>query len=100
LNVFDAGNGHHVAAGDHIGFVAFQSAKREEAGEARGLERSGKFADADFGAAAQGAVEDAGDGQTAEEVAVVEIGHLDLEHAFGIAGGLGDSGNNRFKQRQ
>ena len=82
LNSLDAGDGHDVAGGNRFGFVALEAAEIEELGDARGLQRAVQLGDAHQFAAMQRALEDAGDGDAAEIVAVVEIGHLHLQHGL------------------
>src|SRR5713226_3028354 len=106
LDAFDAGDGHEVASENAFGFVAFESAKCIEFGDARGFElarhggRAAELADADVGAALDGAVEDAADGDAAEKIAVIEIHHLDLQDAFGIAGRRGDGLDDGLEERK
>src|SRR5229473_1695830 len=100
LDAFDAGDGHEVAGENAFGFVAFESAKGVELGDARGFELAVELADADVGAALDGAVEDAADGDTAEEIAVIEIHHLDLQDALGIAGRRGDGFDDGLEERK
>ena len=59
-----------------------------------------ELADAYVFAALQGAVEDAADGDAAEKIAVIEIHHLNLQHAFGIAVGARDGFDDGFEERQ
>ena len=47
----------------------------------------------------QRAVEDAGDGEAAEVVGVVEVGDQDLQHAVGIALGRRNGRDDRFEER-
>ena len=98
LNALDAGHRGDVAARYFLGFVAFQAAKRVELGEASGHDFAGELGDAHVGAAAQRTVEDASDGDTPEKIAVVEVHHLRLQDARGIAGRLGNRRQNGFKQ--
>ena len=55
----------------------------------RFLQRAVQLGDADFFAGAQGAVEDARDRQAPEVVAVVQIGHQNLQRAGGSPSGGG-----------
>ena len=49
------------------------------------MQRAIQLGDADFFAGVHGAVEHARDGEAAQIVAVVEIGHQNLQRAVGIA---------------
>ena len=82
LNALDAGDGDDVAGRDRFGFVALQAAEVEKLGDARGLQRAVQFGDAHQFAAAQRALEDAGDGDAPEIIVVIEIGHLHLQHGL------------------
>src|SRR5208337_4154582 len=98
LDAFDAGNGDDVTGNDGFGFVAFEAAEGEELGDFGGDESAVEFADADFLATIQRAVEDAADGQAAQKIGVVQIGNLELEDAGGIAGRRRDFGDDGFKK--
>ena len=62
-------------------FVALQAAKREELGDLRRLNSSVKFRDGHFGAALERALKDTRDRQAPQEIAVIEIRYLNLQHA-------------------
>jgi hypothetical protein len=48
-------------------------------------------------AAPQPPIENAANGHAPQVIAVIEIGHLHLEHSAGVARGRGDSGEDGFK---
>ena len=97
---FDSGDGHQIARHYALGLVALQASERVQLGDARGRELSVQFADAYVGAPANRAVEHAADGDAAQKLAVVEVHHLNLQDAFGIAGRRGNRLDDRFEERQ
>src|ERR1700720_917486 len=98
LDTLDFSDGYQVAGENALGFGAVEAPKREELGDARGIQVSVELADAFVGAALDGAVEDAADGDAAEKIAVIEIHHLNLQYAFGIAGRRGDGFNDGLEE--
>src|SRR5882762_1061608 len=100
LNALDASDGHQVSGENAFGFVAFEPAKSVELGDAGGIEFAVELADADFGAALDGAVEHAADGDAAEKIAVIEIHYLDLQDAIGIAGRRRDGFDDGLEERE
>src|SRR4029077_252969 len=99
LNALDAGNGDDVTGGNGFGFVTLEAAKGEELGDARGLKRAIELDDADLIAAAQGALEDASDGDSAEVIAVIEIGDLNLQSFVRIARGRRNGVQNGLEEK-
>ena len=89
LNSLDSRNRDDVARGNFFGFVAFEAAERKKLGDFRGLNRAVEFRDSDFGAALQSSLKNAGDGDAPEKIAVIEIRHLNLQHAAGSPAGGG-----------
>ena len=79
----DAGDGDDVADGGLVGVFALEAVEGEELGDLDGLELAVDFGKVDGFAGFEGAVEDAGDGEAAEIVGVVEVGDEDLEVARG-----------------
>src|SRR5215469_2552336 len=61
LNAFDAGDGNDVASRDAVGLIALEAAKRVELRDFGGQELAIEFANANFFAAIQCAIEDAAD---------------------------------------
>src|SRR5262249_22073039 len=100
LNAFDAGDGDNVPGGDLFGFIAFAAAAGEELGDFGGLNFSVELGDADFGAARERAIDDAGDGDAAEKFGVVEVHDLELQRGGRIAGGSWDALYDGFKERK
>ncbi len=99
LNAFDAGDGDDVAGRNFLRFVALEAAKGEKLGDFRGLDLAVEFRDADFGAAIERSLENAGNGDAAEKIAVIEIGDLNLQHGRGIARRRGNRGDDFLEQR-
>ena len=83
-----------------FGFIAFEAAEVIELGDARGLQRAVELDDADQFAATERALEDARNGDAPEKVAVVEIGHLHLQHGLRIAGGRRHGADDGLEQRR
>src|SRR5271157_4645229 len=82
-----AGDGEQVAGNSH-GFVdALEPFERVELGDAGVVERAVALGDGHGVAISQGAIENAADGQAAQVIAVIQVGHQHLEHAIGIAHG-------------
>ena len=98
-DAFDTGDGQHVARPAFGLFHPVQPFERVQLGDAGFLQRAVQLADAHLVAQVQRAVEDAADGQAAQVVAVVEVGHLQLQHAVRIAGRAGAVLQDGFKQR-
>ena len=78
---------------------ALEAGEAEELGDAGLLERAVELGDGDVVAGVQGSLEDAGDGEAAEVVGVVEVGDLDLQDAVGIALAGGDGVDDRLEER-
>ena len=85
LDAFDARDRHDVAREYLFGFIAFEPAEREKFRDLRRLNFPVELGDADFRAALQRALKNARDRQSPEEIAVIEVRHLNLQHALGIA---------------
>ena len=98
-DALNAGHGHNIAQLGLLNIYAAQPAEAEQFGDACILQRAIELGDGHFFAGAQGAVEDARDGQPAEVVAVIEVGHQHLQRRRGIPGGERNSFQNRLKQR-
>ena len=95
----DAGYGDDIAQFGFRDVGALQAAEAEELGDLDLFDLTAQLGDADFFAGAQGAVENARNGQAAEVVAVVEIGDQDLQRRGGISGGRRNGLDDGFKQR-
>ena len=95
----DAGDGDDVADLGLDGIFALEAMKGEELGDLDGLEGAVELGEVDLLAVFERAVEDAGDGEAAEVVGVVEVGDEDLEVAVGAAGGGGDGLEDKVEER-
>ena len=71
----------------------------EELGDARFVERAVALGDGHIVADVQRALKDAADGDAAEVIGVIEIGDQDLQRALGVAGSLGNGGDDGLKER-
>ena len=100
LNAFDAGDGDEISRNNAFRFIAFESTEGVELGDARRDHLAVELADADVGAALDGAVEDAADRDASQKFAVVEVHHLNLQRAFGIARRRRNRFHDGFEQRQ
>ncbi len=80
-DAFDAGDGDDVVDLGGFDIDALEAHEAEELGDAGLLEGAVAFGDGDVVAGVQGSLEDAGDGEAAEVVGVVEVGDLDLQDA-------------------
>ena len=81
-------------------FVALETAEGVELGDARGRELAIQFADAHVGTAANRAVEDAANRDAAQKLAVIQVHHLNLQYAFGVAGRRRNGLDDGFEERQ
>ena len=100
LNVFDASDRDDITCGNRFGFVAFQSAKGKKLGDLRRLDFAVQLADAYFLAALQSSIEHARDGDAPQKLAVIQVHHLNLQYARGIARRRGNMLHDGFKQGQ
>ena len=94
-DAFDAGDSDDVADLGLRGLGALQAGEGEELGDLDLLQRQVAAGEHDFVADMQRALEDAGDGDAAEVLGVVEVGDEDLERCFRVA----DSGRNGLDDR-
>ena len=99
LDSFHSGDGDNFARGNFFGFVAFQAAKRKELGDLGGQQRSIQLGDAHFGAALERPLENAGNGHASQKIAVIKIGHLNLQHGRGIARRRRNGGDDLLEER-
>src|SRR6188508_2994181 len=82
------------------GFIdTLQPFERIQLRDFRLLKAAIELRDPDLIANLERAVEDARDREAAEVVAVVEVGHEDLQRAGRIAGGAGDMFHDRLEER-
>src|SRR5581483_10866138 len=100
LNALDAGDSDDVAGAGEFRFVAFETAEGKEFADARGFDFAAEFADADFLAAMQSAMEDSSDGDAAEELGIIEIHDLDLKGSGGVARRRGNVLHDGFEERK
>src|SRR5579862_6046402 len=99
LNSFDTCDGNDVTSFHFLRFIAIEAAKGEKLGDLCGQDLSVEFRDANFGAANERSLENAGDGDASEKIAVVEIGDLDLQRGGRISRRRGNRSNNFIEQR-
>ena len=85
-DAFHACHGHNVAHGGLCGFSALEAREGEQLGDFGFLQRAVAFGDGDLVAGVQCALEDAADGDAAEVLRVVKIGHQNLQRGIGVAG--------------
>ncbi len=76
-----------------------EAGEGKELGDFRFVQRAIQAGDADIFAGVHGAVEHARDGEAAQVVAVVEIGHQNLQRSRRIAFRFGDGFDDGFEQR-
>src|SRR5580700_7185914 len=84
-DALDSGDGDDVVDLGFFNVDALEAAEAEELGNAGLVERAVEPGDGDVIAGAQSSLEDAGDGEAAEVVGVVEVGDENLEDAGGVA---------------
>src|ERR1700751_4529230 len=100
LYSFDACDGDDVTGFHFLRFIAIEAAKGEKLGYLCGQNFPVKFRDAYFGAANECSLENAGDGDAAEKIAVVEIGDLDLQRGGRMSRRRGNRREHFFEQRR
>src|SRR5208282_6573818 len=85
LDAFDARNGHDIARRNLLGFIAIEAAEREELRDLRRLNGSIQLRYPYFRPARVGPVENAGNREAPQKIAVIEVRHLNLKDARGVA---------------
>ena len=85
VDALDARNGHQIARRDGFGFIPFQASEGIQLGDARGGQLAVQLDDAHVCAAPERAVENAPDRDASQEFAVIQVHHLNLQHALWIA---------------
>ena len=90
-DAFDSGDGDDVSQFGFGDVGALQSGEGKQLGDLGFLQRAVELGDGDFFAGVHFAVEDAGDGEAAEVVAVVEVRDQNLQRTGRIALGQQES---------
>src|SRR6267142_3597981 len=94
-----ARDGHDVAQFGALDIHALQAAERKQLGDLHLLYRSVEFGNANLFPGAQRAVEDAGNRQPSQIVAVIEVGYENLKRVVLIAFRSRNGRQNRIEQR-
>src|SRR5579859_911231 len=98
-DTFNASDGDNVTQLGLVDIDTLEAAEGKQLGDLPLLHRAIELGDACFLAIAQRSVEDAGNRQAAEIVAVVEVRYQDLQWAVRISRGRRSAGQDGVKQR-
>ena len=98
-DAFHAGDRDDVAQRGFGDVDALQSGEGKQLGDFGFVQRAIELGDANVFAGVHGAVEHARDGEAPQIVAVIEIGHQNLQRARGIALGCRNRLDDGFEQR-
>src|SRR5262249_9477343 len=98
-DVLNAGDGDDVAERGGVGVGTLEAIVGKELGDLDRRQRAISAGDVDLLAVAQGAVEDAANGEAAEVVGVVEVGDEHLQVALGRTGRDRNGRNDEVEER-
>ena len=87
VDALNARNRHQVARGNGLRFIPFQAAEGIQLGDSRRCQLAVQLADAYLRATLQRTVEYPPDRDASQKLAVIQVHHLDLQNAIGLARG-------------